>query len=144
MSRSHRLAWIAVLSLVLGAAAVGAAPDRAASEKALRGRVSAYWQARTHQDLRAAYPFYEAAFRAQYSADAFVRNFRRLNRFAPEFLGIEGVTLDGDGTRAVIRIKLRSTASVLDNQELISVTEETWLLQEGTWWKQGEALYPNV
>ena len=139
---SRRLLALAVL-LVAGASA-WAAPDRSAREKALRDRVTAYWQARTRTDLHAAYPFYEPAFRAQYSEDAFARNFRRLNRFAPEFLGIEGVAIDEEGPRAVVRIKLRSTPGVLDGQELLSVTEETWLLQDGTWWKQGEALLPNV
>jgi hypothetical protein len=136
------LASAVLVSALLASTSVAAEPG--SSGQALRERVTAYWQARTRADLRGAYPFYEPAFRARYTSEAFARNFGRLNRFAPEFLGIVAVAIDARGTRARVKVKLRTTPAVLDGHELISVTEEVWLLQKGTWWKQEESLVPNV
>lgn len=114
------------------------------AEKALRGRVTEYWAARRAANLHAAYPFYEAAFRAKYTADQFARDFRRLNRFAPELLGIESVAVDASGNKAVVKVKLRAKVDVLDGRELDSVIAEDWLLEEGTWMLAAEPLLPNI
>jgi len=132
------LSFMAVVAVNAGAG------EATSSERALRERVDAYWQARTNANLHAAYPYYEPAFRARYTADAFARNFRRLNRFAPEFQGIVSVTIDADHARAEVKVKLRTAPAVLDGRELISVTKEVWLLQDGTWWKEAEPLLPSL
>ena len=113
-------------------------------EKALRDRVDAYWRHRAATNLHACYPFYETGFRSKYTADQFAVEFRRLNRFAPEFLGIDGVTLDASGAKAAVRVKLRTHPDVLQGQELVSSVEETWLLEDGVWNKGGELTFPNI
>lgn len=129
-------------------AASPAAPAPAAkvseAEQALRDRVSAYWKLRATTNLHACYPFYEASFRSKYTADQFATDFRRLNRFAPEFLGIEGASIDPSGARATLKVKLRTRPDVLQGQELVSTVEETWLLEDGSWNKAGELTFPNI
>jgi hypothetical protein len=127
-------------------APAGAPPASAASpaEEALRARVTEYWQARTKLNLAASYAFYEPAFRKTYPQDQFLLTFRRLLRFAPQFQGIEAVELQPDGKSAKVKVKLRTTPDVLEGRELISVSEETWRLIDGTWWRQGESLLPNI
>jgi hypothetical protein len=113
-------------------------------EKALRDRVTEYWKNRATSNLHACYPFYEASFRSKYTPDQFATDFRRLNRFAPEFLGIDGVTLEPSGAKATVKIKLRTRPDVLQGQELISAVEETWLVEDGIWNKAGELTFPNI
>jgi hypothetical protein len=131
-------------------AAAAAAPAPAAAgpvseaEKALRERVSAYWKNRAATNLHACYPFYESAFRNKYTADQFATDFRRLNRFAPEFLGIDAATIDASGSKATVKVKLRTRPDVLQGQELLSSSEETWVLESGVWNKAGELTFPNI
>ena len=113
-------------------------------EKALRDRVDAYWKNRAAANLHACYPFYETGFRSKYTADQFAVEFRRLNRFAPEYLGIDGVTIDPSGSKAAVKVKLRTHPDVLQGQELLSSIEETWLLEQGVWNKGGELTFPNI
>ena len=114
------------------------------AEKALRERVSAYWKIRATMNLHACYPFYESSFRSKYTADQFATDFRRLNRFAPEFMGIDGASIDPSGANATVKVKLRTRPDVLQGQELLSSVEETWLLEEGVWNKAGELTFPNI
>ena len=127
------------------APAPSAAPAKVSEqEKALRDRVTEYWKNRATSNLHACYPFYEASFRTKYTADQFATDFRRLNRFAPEFLGIDGVTLDPSGAKATVKIKLRTRPDVLQGQELISSVDENWLVEDGVWNKAGELTFPNI
>lgn len=121
-----------------------ASKTETAAEQALRNRVTEYWATRRAANLHASYPFYEAAFRTKYTADQFARDFRRLNRFAPELVGIESITVDPSGNKAVVRVKLRAKVDVLDGRELDSVIAEDWLLEEGNWVRAGEPLLPNI
>ena len=120
------------------------APSPAEQEKAVRERASAYWGQRAATNLHACYPFYEASFRSKYTADQFAVEFRRLNRFAPEFLGIDGVTIDPSGAKATVKVKLRTHPDVLQGQELVSSVEDIWLLESGVWNKAGELTFPNI
>lgn len=142
-SRSAR-GLFAVIALA-GAASTAAAqaPKPAVDpEKAVRARVEEYWKARSTMNLQNVQPFYEPAFRSKYSPDVFARDFRRLNRFAPEFLGVESVAIAGN--TATAKVKLRTRPDVLQGQELISVVEEVWLNVDGGWFRQSEALLPNI
>jgi hypothetical protein len=114
------------------------------AEAALRERVTAYWKNRAVTNLHACYPFYESSFRGKYTADQFATDFRRLNRFAPEFLGIDGVTIDPSGAKARVMVKLRTHPDVLQGQELVSSVEDIWLLEDGVWNKAGELTFPNI
>jgi hypothetical protein len=114
------------------------------AEKAIRERVEQYWKARATMNLQSVHSFYEPEFRTKYTADAFARDFRRLNRFAPEFQGVEAVTVDASGKTATVKVKLRTTPDILQGQELISVVEEVWLNVDGGWFKQSESLLPNI
>jgi hypothetical protein len=127
-----------------GATSVAAQADKAPldPEKAVRARVEEYWKVRSTMNLQNVQPFYEPDFRTKYPPDAFARDFRRLNRFAPEFLGVESVALDGK--KATVKVKLRTKPDVLQGQELISVVEEVWLNLDGGWFRQAEALLPNL
>lgn len=111
-------------------------------EKAVRARVEEYWKARSTMNLQILQPFYEPDFRAKYSPEVFARDFRRLNRFAPEFMGVESVALDGK--KATVKVKLRTKPDILQGQELLSVVEEVWLNVDGGWYRQSEALLPNL
>lgn len=132
-------------------AAKAAAPKPAMSPKAgtaaelsLRERVAAYWKVRETTNLHAAYPFYEPAFREKYTADGFARDFRRLDRFAPQFVGVDTLAIDPSGARATVKIKLRTKPDVLGGQELVSVTEEAWVHVDGVWWKGAEPTLPSL
>jgi hypothetical protein len=116
----------------------------AEQEKVLRERVSQYWGFRATANLHACYPFYEAAFRSKYTADQFAVDFRRLNRFAPEFMGIDSVAIDPSGSKAKVKLRLRTHPDVLQGQELISPIDDTWLLEDGVWNRAGELTFPNI
>ena len=133
---------VAVAAQAAKPAADAPAKAPADAEKAVRARVEEYWKARSTMNLQNVQPFYEPDFRTKYSPDAFARDFRRLNRFAPEFLGIESVVVDGK--KATAKVKLRTKPDVLQGQELISVVEEVWLNLDGGWFRQAEALLPNI
>jgi hypothetical protein len=122
--------------------AQAAKPAAAGAEAAVRARVEEYWKARSTMNLLAVQPFYEPEFRSKYTPEAFARDFRRLNRFAPEFMGVEGVTVDGK--KATVKVKLRTKPDILQGQELISVVEEIWLNVDGGWFRQSESLLPNI
>lgn len=139
-------------SLVAALCLAGAASAHAAqagkpaadggADKAVRARVEEYWKARGTMNLQSVQPFYEPEFRTKYSPDVFARDFRRLNRFAPEFMGVDSVVVDGK--KATVKVKLRTRPDVLQGQELISVVEEVWLNVDGGWFRQSEALLPNL
>jgi hypothetical protein len=112
------------------------------ADQALRSRIQAYWRARSKSDLLAAYTFYEPAFRRQYNQQEFLLKFQRLIRFKPEFLGIDRIRFDTGGTTATAFIRLRTRPDVVLNEEIVSVTEENWLTESGTWWKKSEATLP--
>jgi hypothetical protein len=142
-SRSGRgLAAIILLAGAASSSAAQAKPAAAGAEGAVRARVEEYWKARSTMNLQAVQPFYEPEFRTKYSPDAFARDFRRLNRFAPEFMGVEGVAIDGK--KATVKVKLRTKPDILQGQELVSVVEEVWLNVDGGWFRQSEALLPNI
>ncbi len=146
---TKRLRLPATIAAVLLAAALcaEAQPAKGTSadpENALRQRVTSYWKTRMTQNLQAVQPFYEKAFRDKYSPEVFARDFRRLNRFSPEFLGIEKVSIESGGKKAIVKTKLRTKPAILEGKELVSLNEETWLLEDGVWVKQAEALVPNV
>ena len=123
-------------------AAQAAKPAANGADQAVRQRVEEYWKARSTMNLQSVQPFYEPDFRAKYSPDVFARDFRRLNRFAPEFIGVEGVAVDGK--KAMVKVKLRTRPDVLQGQELVSVVEEVWLSVDGGWYRQAEPLLPNI
>jgi hypothetical protein len=126
------------------AAAAPASGKLSEAEQVLRDRASAYWKLRSTTNLHACYPFYEASFRSKYTADQFATDFRRLNRFAPEFLGVEGASIDPSGAKATVKVKLRTHPDVVQGQELVSTVEETWVLEDGVWNKAGELTFPNI
>jgi hypothetical protein len=136
---------VAVLCLAGAAsarAAEAAKPAANGPEAVVRARVEEYWKARSTMNLQNVQPFYEPEFRAKYTPDAFARDFRRLNRFAPEFLGVEGVAIEGK--KATVKVKLRTKPDILQGQELVSVVEEVWLNVDGGWFRQSESLLPNI
>ena len=128
---------------VLAPPATPSAPVDASVEKALRARVEAYWGARSRLNLLAAYPYYAPSFRAKYSSEAFLGTFQRLLRFRPKFQGIERLHFEADGGTATVSVKLSTRPEALMGEELVTVTNETWLLVDRLWWKEGEALLPS-
>jgi hypothetical protein len=123
--------------------ALPSTPVDPAVEKAVRDRVTAYWSARSRSNLLDAYPLYAPAFRAKYSADQFLDTFQRLLRFRPKFQGIERIDFEAGGRTARVAVRLRSRPDVLLGKDLDSITEETWILVDGLWCKDGEALLPT-
>lgn len=144
MKRRQLLGVLAMLALasVLGADTPKASPAAGDKEKAVRDRVAAYWKVRMTTNLQDCHPFYEASFREKYPPDTFAREFRRLNRFAPEFLGVEGVAFDAAGRTAKVKIKLRTRPGFLEGKDLDSVVEETWVQEGDGWFHAAEALLP--
>jgi hypothetical protein len=118
-------------------------PADPVQEAKLRARATEYWKLRMTMNLGGTLPYYESSFRSTLTPEKFAINFRRLNRFAPEFLGIDGVRFDSP-TKATIKVKLRTQPSVLDGQELITSTDESWVLEGGQWYKVGESMLPNL
>ena len=123
--------------------AVPSAPVDAGVEKALRARVTAYWGARSRSNLLAAYPYYEPSFRARYSSEQFLETFQRLLRFRPRFQALERVHFEPDRRSARVAVRLRTRPEVLLGEELVSVSEETWRLVGGTWYREGDSLLPT-
>jgi len=114
-----------------------------AQEAKLRARVSEYWKQRMTLNLGSILPYYESSFRSSLTPEKFAVDFRRLNRFNPEFLGIDGVRFDSP-TKATIKIKLRTKPSVLDGAELVTSTDEFWVLENGQWYHATEAVIPSI
>ena len=95
-SRSVR-GFVGVLCLAGAASVAAAQPAKPASEaeKAVRARVEEYSEGPVAtMNLQNVQPFYEPDFRNKYSPDVFARDFRRPNRFAPEFMSVENVAID--------------------------------------------------
>jgi hypothetical protein len=118
-------------------------PADPVQEAKLKARVTEYWKQRMTLDLTRIFPFYEKSFRSSMTPEKFAADFRRLNRFAPEFLGIDEVRFDTPA-KATLRVKLRTKPSVLDGQELVTSTEEVWVLEDGQWFKASESMMPNI
>jgi hypothetical protein len=118
-------------------------PADPAQESKLRARVAEYWKQRMTLDLPSILPYYESSFRSSLTPEKFAVNFRRLNRFAPQFLGIDSVRFDTP-TKATLKVKLRTKPQVLDGAELVTSTDETWVLEDGQWYKAAESMLPNV
>jgi len=119
--------------------------DVHANDDAVKSRVLAYWAARQKADLGAAYEFYSPTFRAQHSRTQFLSGFRRLVRFPPEEVRVLEVTRSPDGAAANVRVTLRLKSELAGQQVDIEATsEETWILEEGLWWKKDEPFVPNV
>jgi hypothetical protein len=114
-----------------------------AQEAKLRARVNEYWKQRMTLNLGSILPYYESSFRTSQTPEKFSVDFRRLNRFNPQFLGIDGVRFDSP-TKATIKVKLRTKPSVLDGAELVTSTDEAWVLENGQWFKAAESMLPNV
>jgi len=127
------------------AAAKTAAPAAAdsAEEAKVRARVTEYWKQRMSMNLASILPYYETSFRTAMTPEKFAVDFRRLNRFNPEFLGVDAVKLESP-TRATIKVKLRTKPSVLDGAELVTSTDESWVLENGQWYKAAESMIPNI
>ena len=114
-----------------------------AQEAKLRARVSEYWKQRMTLNLGSILPYYESSFRSSLTPEKFAVDFRRLNRFNPEFLGVDGVRFDSP-TRATVKVKLRTKPSVLDGAELVTSTDEFWVLENGQWYHATEAVIPSI
>jgi hypothetical protein len=128
------------------AAAAPAAPASVsdpAEEAKVRARVAEYWKQRMTLNLGSILPYYETSFRTSLTPEKFAVDFRRLNRFNPEFLGVDAVKLDSP-TRATVKVKLRTKPSILDGAELVTSTDESWVLENGQWYKAAEAMVPNI
>jgi hypothetical protein len=124
------------------AASPAAAVDAAQGAKVIE-RATDYWKTRMSMNLQSILPFYESSFRTSLTPEKFAVDYRRLNRFAPEFLGIDGVRFESP-TRAVVKVKLRTKPAMLDGAELVTSTDETWVLENGQWFKVGESMIPNI
>jgi hypothetical protein len=118
-------------------------PADPVQEAKLKARVTEYWKQRMTLDLASIFPFYEKSFRSSQTKEQFAADFRRLNRFAPEFMGIDGVRFDSPA-KATLKVKLRTKPSVLDGTELVTSTDETWVLEDGQWYKAAEAMMPSL
>lgn len=114
-----------------------------AQEAKVKARATEYWKQRMTLDLGSILPFYESSFRSSLTPQKFAVDFQRLNRFKPEFLGIDGVRLDSP-TKATIKVKLRTKVQALDGAELVSSTEEVWVLEKGQWYKAAEPMVPAL
>ena len=128
------------------APASAAAPSVAAdpaSEAKVKARVAEYWKQRMTLNLASILPYYESSFRSSLTPEKFAVDFRRLNRFNPEFLAVDGVTFDSP-TKATVKVKLRTKPSVLDGAELVTSTDETWVLESGQWFHAAESMVPNI
>lgn len=126
-------------------------PDRATSglvrppaappvDRALRPRVTEYWEARGRLNLPTAYTFYEPGFRRVCSRQSFIAVFRGLARTPVRFQGIDYIALDSTGRRAEVGVRLLVTPDGPDGRTLIDVRRETWLLDGGIWWRRGEPM----
>jgi hypothetical protein len=125
------------------AAPAPSAPQDPAQEAKVKARVTEYWKQRMEEDLGSLLPFYESSFRSSLTPQKFARDYRRLNRFNPEFLGVDAVKLDSP-TKATIKVKLRTKVAALEGAELISSTEEVWVFENGQWFKAAEPMLPNL
>ena len=127
------------------AAKAPAAPVAAdsAREAKVRARVSEYWKERMKLNLGAILPYYESGFRSSLTAEKFSVDFRRLNRFNPEFLGIDAVKFDSP-TKATVKVKLRTKPTILDGAELVTSTDEFWVFENGQWYHAAEAMIPSI
>lgn len=114
-----------------------------AQEAKLKARVSEYWKQRMTLNLASILPYYESSFRSSITPEKFAVDFRRLNRFNPEFMGIDGVKFESPA-KATIKVKLRTKPSVLDGAELVTSTDEYWVLENGQWFKAAESLLPSI
>jgi len=120
--------------------AVAADPVQEAKVKA---RVGEYWKERMKLTLATILPYYESSFRTALTPEKFTIDFRRLNRFNPQFLGVDSVTFDSP-SRATVKVKLKTKAAVLDGAELVTSTDEYWVQENGEWYHAAEAMIPSL
>jgi hypothetical protein len=136
------LALVVISSSHIRAGQASGVPS-VASEPELRDRVDRYWNARSGANLVAAYPFYEPDFRASYPLEKFLSSFQRLLRFRPEYQGLASVRFEPDGRSAQVQVRLRTRPEALGGEVLDSLSEETWRLVGGIWYRKAEALLPS-
>lgn len=114
-----------------------------AQEAKIKARVTEYWKERMKLNLATILPYYESSFRSSLTPEKFAADFRRLNRFNPQFLGIDGVSLESP-TKATVKVKLKTKAAILENAELVTSTDEYWVLENGQWYHAAEAMVPSL
>ena len=105
----------------------------AASERALRTRVLAWWSARVTRDHQTMYALYEPAYRKKTPFAAFLQESAVRVRFdlaSPEVVSI------APRSRAEVRVKVRLVADLgrFGGGHTVE-PEETWVLRQSRWFK---------
>lgn len=128
--RPLRVSAAAVLVALAGCASIG---DQTPEQQVER-RAGAYWKARASADLKTAYSLLTPAYRSINSEEQFGKQFGV--GAALTDTGIEKVTCETED-RCTARIKISAKPAVpgLNLPTVTSYMDETWLRQEGQWWR---------
>ena len=138
------IAAVIVLGTLGSLGASGSERTDGASRQSLEQRVLEYWSARKDSDLGAAYGFYAPSFRAQVARRDFLRNYQRLVRFPPETVAIAAVDMAAPGLTAAVSVRIELTRTFEGHAIPIStLANETWVLEDGLWWKKDEPMTLN-
>lgn len=125
----------------------GASPDDATAQPvdtdsgaALRKRAADFWGAMMRKDYNAAYAFYDPFFRSRVTAEGFVSKLGRVH-----YASYEIAEISVDGPVAKLQTKLRysigpfqsaTTGEIISRPEQETTIPETWLLVDGTWYRE--------
>jgi hypothetical protein len=106
----------------------------------LRQRHAEFWAAMVRKDYNSAYAFYDPFFRSRVTAEGFVSRLGRVHYAAYEVTG-----LNVDGPVAEVQTKVRysigpfqsaTTGEIISRPEQETTVPETWLLVDGTWYRE--------
>lgn len=131
---ARRLAvrWAAWGTAITLAACASVAPNT--PQEQVTQRANARWKHMVAKEMDKAYAYTTPGFRALVSADAYRGRFGA----AVIWLGAEVVRVNcPEPTKcdAVIRLDYKSTLGAKKDEKNSTHIDETWLLEEGQWWK---------
>jgi hypothetical protein len=107
-----------------------------APEKLVERRALQYWNARIEGRLDKAYLFTAPSYRAVHNLDLYKSRFGG----ATGVKSVDPVRVTCEPMRCTVSLKLSSNLKLpmVDLSDLVSYYEETWLLEDGVWWRYEE------
>lgn len=132
-SSRHRNLRAVGLAAMAATALVGCATISSTPEQVVQQRATEYWKARVAGDHAKAYALSTPSYRKLHTAEQFRKQFGS----AASLKDAEPVNVTCEPEKCTVRIKI-SAAPALVGMNLGTIAthlSETWLLEDGQWWR---------
>ena len=134
MEKKWNLKLLAAIITVVGSGCSVWEP--VAPEKLVEQRALQYWSARIEGRLDKAYLFTAPSYRAVHSFDLYKSKFGG----ATGVKSVQPARVSCEPMRCTVSLKLSSNVALpmVNLRDLVSYYDETWLLEDGVWWRYEE------